>query len=130
MPNYPSSFISGVAPGERSVDNIADFREIKDVVAANGEPDLSDPTDVLADFETLRAAVVTLLGDVDTSISACSSGEKDYIVNVLGLSFNAITYKLRSLAFDVNRLIDDVDLINSKGVLGTSRYPSGQNRGY
>ena len=119
-----------MAPGERSVDNIGDYREIKDVVAANGEPDLSDPTDVLADFETLRAAVVTLLGDVDTSIDACSSAEKDYIVNVLGLSFNAITSKLRSLAFDVNRLIDDIDLINTNGVLGTSRYPSGQNRGY
>ena len=29
MPNYPSSFISGIAPGARAVDNVADKREIK-----------------------------------------------------------------------------------------------------
>jgi hypothetical protein len=143
MPNYPSSFISGTAPGERSVNNITDNREIKNITVntigqagpyptdqSRGTTDLTDSTATIEDFDTVIQTLETEINAYQAAIATTSAIEKDYIANALSLTLVTLTQKAEEFAFALNRLTEDVSLIDTKGSLPASRYPSGWNRGY
>jgi hypothetical protein len=143
MPKYPSSFISGIAPGERSVNNVTDLREIKDISVSTVGQDgpyptdqtrgttlLTDPTDLIGDFGTVIQTLETEINSYQSAIATTSATEKDYIANLLAMDLVTITQKAEEFAFALKRLTADVALIDTNGSLPTSRYPSGWNRGY
>jgi hypothetical protein len=143
MPKYPSSFISGIAPGERSVNNVTDLREIKDISVSTVGQDgpyptdqtrgttlLIDPTDLIGDFDTVIETLETEINSYQSAIEATSATVKDYIANLFVMELVTLTQKAEEFAFAIKRLTDDVALIDANGSLPMSRYPSGWNRGY
>lgn len=146
MPNYPSSLINGTPPGVRTVDNVDEFFEIKDTVqdtAGAGEYptdqqigtawDMDPTTATLDDLSTVLGNLSDTINDVITAIGDVE-GESD---NVIGLSANMDALKIYHardtalhLAFRLKALATEFEKRVDEGDLGTSLYPSGQNRGY
>jgi hypothetical protein len=142
MPKYPSNFISGTATGGYSVNNVTDRREIKNVTVnsvgqgkyptdqTRGTTTLSNPTNLLGDFATAVQTLEDEINAYQSAYASTSAAEKLYIANHLSTPVITLTQIFEEAALALFRLTADVALIDTKGTLGTSRYPSGQNRGY
>lgn len=142
MPNYPSSFINGIAPGERTVNNVTTGLELKNTTVDTpgvgpyptdqemGTTDLVGSTQQNEDFNTLIAALATAIGAYQTAFAACSTEEKAYIAAHLSRPQNDLSGHFQSALYHIAKLTADVTETNTVGTLGDSRYPSGRNRGF
>lgn len=148
MPTYPSN-LNGPS---KSVNNVTDLRELNNPVGANGAPDITNPTDTYADVAAAFNKLLIELYQVKTQfigmkdvadpsgLSATTNAnittaEQKFIANHFGLKLHALTANALELAREIQLI--QADIQNALGAASdqapvgvTSRYPSGQNRGW
>jgi hypothetical protein len=71
-----------------------------------------------------------LITDYGTAVSGITATEKEIAANFSGISYNNLQSKMEKIAFELNRLIADITLVNAGTAVTTAlgRYPSGWNR--
>ena len=148
MPTYPSN-LNGPS---KTVNNVTDLRELNNPVGANGAPDITDPTNTYADVATAVNKLLVELYEVKsqfigmkdiadpsglgaTTNSNLTTAEQKYIANHFSLKIHGITAKALELAREIQLLQADINgALGASGAQApvgvTSRYPSGQNRGW
>jgi len=141
-------------PGSYLWNNLTTYQEIKDTTIGYGTgPNDSEtvtfnsaakyPTDVkfgvpaigsstFEDFDLIQANLTTLISNYSTAVSSITATEKKVAANFASISYNNLQSKMEKVAYELNRLIADVQLVND-GVAGgattnVGRYPSGWNR--
>lgn len=89
----------------------------------------------LNDFKAMLNTMQLELGELETSLAAVSSVGNEWMVSSNTYTFNLIYRRFEKLLFQLQRLSEDVDRMNTVGFSGTypgmgltSRYPSGFNR--
>ena len=139
-------------PGSYLWNNLTTYQELKDTTIGNGSgPNDTTtvlfnsaakyPTDVTfggtaigtssyEDFDLIQANLSTLITSYGTAVSGISATEKEIAVNFSGISYNNLQSKMEKVAFELNRLVADVALVNAGNAVTTAlgRYPSGWNR--
>jgi hypothetical protein len=139
-------------PGSYLWNNLTTYQELKDTVIGygTGPNDTTTvtynsaakyPTDVkfgvtgmgtstYADFDLAQANLTTLIASYTTAVTSITATEKNIAVAFSGISYNNLQSKMEKMAYEFNRLINDVSLVNAgTAVTSTvSRYPSSWNR--
>lgn len=139
-------------PGSYLWNNLTTYQELKDTVIGygSGPNDTSTvtynsaakyPTDVkfgvtgiatstYTDFGLAQTNLSTLITNYTTAVSAITDTEKNIAVAFSGISYNNLQSKMEKMAYEFNRLINDVSMVNAGTAVTTtvSRYPSSQNR--
>jgi hypothetical protein len=92
----------------------------------------TNPTDLIADFATAVSNLSTVLSNYSTAVISLTALEKMAAAALLGISYNNLQSKMEKVTFELNRLNNDVTLVNAGTAGGAltavSRYPSSQNR--
>ena len=139
-------------PGSYLWNNLTTYQELKDTTIGygSGPNDTTTvtfnsaakyPTDVkfgvpaigsstYEDFDLIQANLSTLISNYATAVTSITTTEKEIAVALSGISYNNLQSKMEKVAYELNRLISDVTLVNA-GTAVTStlgRYPSGWNR--
>ena len=155
---YKGSTRSGNAttndPGSYLWNNLTTYQELKDTVIGYGSgPNDSTtvlynsaakyPTDVkfgttglgtstYTDFDLAQANLTALISAYSTAVTSITATEKTIAVAFSGISYNNLQSKMEKMAFEFNKLIADVTLVNAGTAGGATtavgRYPSSQNR--
>jgi hypothetical protein len=140
-------------PGSYLWNNLTTYQELKDTVIGvlSGPNDTTTvlynsaakyPTDVtfgvtglgtstFTDFGLAQANLSTLISAYSTAIGSITATERSIAVALSGISYNNLQSKMEKMAFEFNKLIADVTVVNAGTALTTttvSRYPSSQNR--
>jgi len=139
-------------PGSYLWNNLTTYQELKDTVIGygSGPNDTTTvtynsaakyPTDVkfgvtgvgtstYTDFGLAQTNLSSLITNYTTAVSAISDTEKAIAVAFSGISYNNLQSKMEKMAYEFNRLIADVTLVNAGTAVTTtvSRYPSSWNR--
>ena len=139
-------------PGSYLWNNLTTYQELKDTTIGYGTgPNDSEtatfnsaakyPTDVkfgvpaigsstFEDFDLIQANLSTLITNYGTAVSSITATEKEIAVALSGISYNNLQSKMEKVAYELNRLIADVTLVNAGSAVTTAlgRYPSGWNR--
>ena len=139
-------------PGSYLFNNLTTYQELKDTVIGYGSgPNDSTtvtynsaakyPTDVrfgvtgmgtstYTDFDLAQANLTTLISAYSAAVSSITATEKTVAVAFSGISYNNLQSKMEKMAYEFNRLVNDVTLVNAGTAVTTSvsRYPSSQNR--
>lgn len=141
-------------PGSYLWNNLTTYQELKDTVIGygSGPNDTTTvtynsaakyPTDVkfgvtglgtstYTDFDLVQANLTTLISAYTTAVSGITATEKTIAVAFSGVSYNNLQSKMEKMAYEFNRLIGDVTLVNAGTAGGattaTGRYPSSWNR--
>lgn len=139
-------------PGSYVWNNLTTYQELKDTVIGygSGTNDTTTvtynsaakyPTDVkfgvtgmgtstYTDFDLAQANLTTLISAYSTAVTSITATEKNIAVAFSGISYNNLQSKMEKMAYEFNRLINDVSLVNAgQAVTSTvSRYPSSWNR--
>jgi hypothetical protein len=141
-------------PGSYLFNNLTTYQELKDTVIGYGSgPNDSTtvtynsaakyPTDVTfgvtgvmtdtyTDFSTAQTNLSTLISAYTAAVTSITATEKTIAVAFSGISYNNLQSKMEKMAFEFNRLIADVTLVNAGTAGGATtavgRYPSSQNR--
>jgi hypothetical protein len=72
------------------------------------------------------------LSNYSTAVTSLTTLEKMAAAALLGISYNNLQSKMEKVTFELNRLNNDVTLVNAGTAGGAltavSRYPSSQNR--
>jgi len=106
MPTYPSSLYKGVAR------------------SANGTTN--------TDFGLAQANLTTLISAYTTAVTSITATERSIAVALSGISYNNLQSKMEKMAYEFNKLIADVTLVNAGTAGGATtalgRYPSSWNR--
>ena len=141
-------------PGSYLFNNLTTYQELKDTVigVGSGPNDTTTvsynsaakyPTDVtfgvtglgtstFTDFGLAQANLTTLISAYSTAVTSITATEKTVAVALSGISYNNLQSKMEKMAYEFNKLIADVTLVNAGTAGGattaTGRYPSSQNR--
>ena len=140
-------------PGSYLWNNLTTYQELKDTVIGfgSGPNDTTTvtfnsaakyPTDVkfgttglgtstYTDFDLVQANLTTLIAEYATAVTSITATERNIAVALSGISYNNLQSKMEKMAFEFNKLILDVTVVNAGTALTTttvSRYPSSQNR--
>jgi hypothetical protein len=140
-------------PGSYLWNNLTTYQELKDTVIGYGSgPNDSTtvlynsaakyPTDItfgvtglgtstFTDFGLVQANLSTLISAYTTAVTSITATERSIAVALSGVSYNNLQSKMEKMAFEFNKLIADVTVVNAGTALTTttvSRYPSSQNR--
>ena len=141
-------------PGSYLFNNLTTYQELKDTVIGYGSgPNDSTtvtynsaakyPTDVrfgvtgvmtdtYGDFGTAQTNLSTLISSYTSAVGAITNTEKTIAVAFSGISYNNLQSKMEKMAYEFNRLIADVTLVNTGTAGGATtalgRYPSSWNR--
>ena len=139
-------------PGSYLWNNLTTYQELKDTVIGYGSGPLDTttvtynsaakyPTDVkfgvtgmgtstYTDFSLAQTNLSSLITNYGTAVSAITDTEKAIAVAFSGISYNNLQSKMEKMAYEFNRLINDVTLVNAGTAVTTtvSRYPSSWNR--
>lgn len=139
-------------PGSYLWNNLTTYQELKDTTIGygSGPNDTTTvtfnsaakyPTDVkfgvpaigsstFEDFDLIQANLSTLISNYATAVTSITTTEKEIAVALSGISYNNLQSKMEKVAFELNRLISDVTLVNAGSAVTTTlgRYPSGWNR--
>ena len=140
-------------PGSYLFNNLTTYQELKDTVIGYGSgPNDSTtvlynsaakyPTDItfgvtglgtstFTDFGLAQANLSTLISAYTTAVTSITATERSIAVALSGVSYNNLQSKMEKMAFEFNKLIADVTVVNAGTALTTttvSRYPSSQNR--
>ena len=140
-------------PGSYLFNNLTTYQELKDTVIGYGSgPNDSTtvlynsaakyPTDItfgvtglgtstFTDFGLAQANLSTLISAYTTAVTSITATERSIAVALSGISYNNLQSKMEKMAFEFNKLIADVTVVNAGTALTTttvSRYPSSQNR--
>ena len=141
-------------PGSYLFNNLTTYQELKDTVIGYGSgPNDSTtvtynsaakyPTDVrfgvtgvltdtYTDFGTAQTNLSTLISAYTTAVGSITATEKTIAVAFSGISYNNLQSKMEKMAFEFNKLIADVTLVNAGTAGGATtaigRYPSSWNR--
>ena len=141
-------------PGSYLWNNLTTYQELKDTVIGygSGPNDTTTvtynsaakyPTDVkfgvtgvgtstYTDFGLAQTNLSSLITNYTTAVSAISDTEKAIAVAFSGISYNNLQSKMEKMAYELNRLIGDVTLVNAGTAGGATtalgRYPSSWNR--
>lgn len=139
-------------PGSYLWNNLTTYQELKDTTIGygSGPNDTTTvtfnsaakyPTDVkfgvpaigsstYEDFDLIQANLSTLISNYATAVTSITATEKEIAVALSGISYNNLQSKMEKVAYELNRLISDVTLVNAGSAVTTTlgRYPSGWNR--
>ena len=143
-------------PGSYLWNNLTTYQELKDTVIGFGSgPNdsttvtfnsaakyptdvrfgttiLSNPTDVIADFDTLLQNFQTAGIAYTTAVLNMTALEKTVAASFSGYAYNRLMRRIQYSTFEMNRLASDITLVNAGTAGGAttavSRYPSSQNR--
>jgi len=141
-------------PGSYLWNNLTTYQELKDTTIGfgSGPNDTTTvtfnsaakyPTDVkfgvpaigsstYEDFDLIQSTLSTLITNYGTAVTGITATEKEIAANFSGISYNNLQSKMEKIAFELNRLIADVTLVNAGTSGGAAtdvgRYPSGWNR--
>jgi hypothetical protein len=139
-------------PGSYLWNNLTTYQELKDTTIGYGTgPNDSEtatfnsaakyPTDVkfgvpaigsstFEDFDLIQSNISGLISSYSSAVSSITALEKAQAVALSGISYNNLQSKMEKVAFELNRLISDVTLVNAGSAVTTAlgRYPSGWNR--
>ena len=139
-------------PGSYLWNNLTTYQELKDTVIGygSGPNDTTTvtfnsaakyPTDVkfgvtgmgtstYADFDLAQSNLSTLISNYSTAVTSITATEKNIAVAFSGISYNNLQSKMEKMAYELNRLISDVTMVNAGTAVTTtvSRYPSSWNR--
>lgn len=141
-------------PGSYLWNNLTTYQELKDTVIGygSGPNDTTTvsynsaakyPTDVTfgvtgiatstyTDFGLAQTNLSTLISAYTTAVTSITATEKTIAVAFSGISYNNLQSKMEKMAYEFNRLIADVTLVNAGTAGGATtaigRYPSSQNR--
>ena len=140
-------------PGSYLWNNLTTYQELKDTVIGYGSgPNDSTtvtynsaakyPTDVTfgvtglgtstyTDFGLAQANLTTLISAYNTAVTSITATERSIAVALSGISYNNLQSKMEKMAYEFNKLIADVTVVNAGTAVSTtsiSRYPSSQNR--
>ena len=139
-------------PGSYLWNNLTTYQELKDTTIGfgSGPNDTTTvtfnsaakyPTDVkfgvpaigsstFEDFDLIQANLTTLISNYATAATSITATEKEIAVALSGISYNNLQSKMEKVAYELNRLISDVTLVNAGSAVTTTlgRYPSGWNR--
>ena len=141
-------------PGSYLFNNLTTYQELKDTVIGYGSgPNDSTtvtynsaakyPTDVrfgvtgvqtdtYTDFSTAQTNLSTLISAYTAAVGSITATEKNVAVALSGLSYNNLQSKMEKMAYEFNKLIADVTLVNAGTAGGATtalgRYPSSWNR--
>ena len=93
-------------------------------------------TDSFGDFTTILANMSTTITAYTNAVSAMTATEKAVASSYMKLSYANLTSKVQKVTFEMNRMIGELNIINTPGSFGyaggattaISRYPSSQNR--
>lgn len=93
-------------------------------------------TDSFGDFTTILANMSTTITAYTNAVSAMTATEKAVASSFMKLSYANLTSKVQKVTFEMNRMIGELNIINTPGSFGyaggattaISRYPSSQNR--
>lgn len=93
-------------------------------------------TDTFGDFTTILSNLSTVISAYTTAVSGMTATEKAVAASFLKLSYANLTSKCQKVTYEMNRMIGDLNIINTPGSYGyaggattaVSRYPSSQNR--
>ena len=141
-------------PGSYLRNNLTTYQELKDTTIGYGSgpndtttvtfnSSAKYPTDVtfgvpgigsstFEDFDLIQSKLSTLISNYSSAVTSITATEKEVAVNFAGNSYNNLQSKMEKVAWELNRLISDVQLVND-GLAGgattaVGRYPSGWNR--
>jgi hypothetical protein len=140
-------------PGSYLFNNLTTYQELKDTVIGYGSgPNDSTtvlynsaakyPTDItfgvtgmgtstFTDFGLAQTNLSTLISAYTAAVTSITATERSIAVALSGISYNNLQSKMEKMAFEFNKLIADVTVVNAGTALTTttvSRYPSSQNR--
>ena len=141
-------------PGSYLWNNLTTYQELKDTVIGYGSgPNDSTtvtynsaakyPTDVrfgvtgvqtdtYTDFSTAQTNLSTLISAYTAAVGSITATEKNVAVALSGISYNNLQSKMEKMAYEFNKLIADVTLVNAGTAGGATtalgRYPSSWNR--
>ena len=141
-------------PGSYLFNNLTTYQELKDTVIGYGSgPNDSTtvtynsaakyPTDVrfgvtgvqtdtYTDFSTAQTNLSTLISAYTAAVGSITATEKNVAVALSGISYNNLQSKMEKMAYEFNKLIADVTLVNGGTAGGATtalgRYPSSWNR--
>jgi hypothetical protein len=141
-------------PGSYLWNNLTTYQELKDTVIGygSGPNDTTTvtfnsaakyPTDVkfgvtgmgtstFEDFDLAQANLTTLISSYATAVTSMTATEKEIAVAFSGISYNNLQSKMEKMAYEFNKLIADVALVNAGTAGGATtalgRYPSSRNR--
>ena len=141
-------------PGSYLFNNLTTYQELKDTVIGYGSgPNDSTtvtynsaakyPTDVrfgvtgvmtdtYTDFGTAQSNLSTLISAYTSAVGSITSTEKTIAVAFSGISYNNLQSKMEKMAYEFNKLIADVALVNAGTAGGATtalgKYPSSWNR--
>ena len=141
-------------PGSYLFNNLTTYQELKDTVIGYGSgPNDSTtvtynsaakyPTDVrfgvtgvqtdtYTDFSTAQTNLSTLISAYTAAVGSITATEKNVAVALSGISYNNLQSKMEKMAYEFNKLIADVTLVNAGTAGGATtalgRYPSSWNR--
>ena len=140
-------------PGSYLFNNLTTYQELKDTVIGYGSgPNDSTtvlynsaakyPTDItfgvtgmgtstFSDFGLAQTNLSTLISAYTAAVTSITATERSIAVALSGISYNNLQSKMEKMAFEFNKLIADVTVVNAGTALTTttvSRYPSSQNR--
>jgi hypothetical protein len=141
-------------PGSYLFNNLTTYQELKDTVIGYGSgPNDSTtvtynsaakyPTDVkfgvtgvqtdtYTDFSTAQTNLSTLISAYTSAVGSITATEKNVAVALSGISYNNLQSKMEKMAYEFNKLIADVTLVNAGTAGGATtalgRYPSSWNR--
>jgi hypothetical protein len=89
-------------------------------------------TDTYTDFSTAQSNLSTLISAYTSAVGSITATEKTIAVAFSGISYNNLQSKMEKMAFEFNKLIVDVALVNAGTAGGATtaigRYPSSWNR--
>ncbi len=141
-------------PGSYLWNNLTTYQELKDTTIGYGSgpndtttvtfnSSAKYPTDVtfgvpaigsstIEDFDLIQSNLSSLKTAYDSAVSSITATEKKVAANFSSISYNNLQSKMEKVAYELNRLIADVQLVNDGTAGGATtavgRYPSGWNR--
>jgi len=139
-------------PGSYLWNNLTTYQELKDTTIGygSGPNDTTTvtfnsaakyPTDVkfgvpaigsstLEDFDLILSNLSTLKTAYDAAVSGITATEKEVAASFAGITYNNLQSKMEKVAWELNRLVADVTIVNAGTAVTTAigRYPSGWNR--
>lgn len=139
-------------PGSYLWNNLTTYQELKDTTIGygSGPNDTTTvtfnsaakyPTDVkfgvpaigsstYEDFDIILSNLASLKTAYESAVSGMTATEKEVAVNFAGITYNNLQSKMEKVAWELNRLVNDVTIVNSGVAVTTAlgRYPSGWNR--